>query len=928
MKHKLLFFTFLLAGLFLAGRPVYAQQAQVLDSVDVRYVDNTSDNNTGATGTLMNDPRYREFPPTNPVANVDGWWHNASSLYFGGTSRRASRYGSGNNSGAHAHFYASIPTTDHYLIYHHMNSPNASTNTYVTFKRFGEGVIADSMRYNEQNNMVLDGRSSWYPLGIIELFAADSSLTVEIGLDSLGSNTLRTDAIALVRSQAAGPDLEMGNRRYSQVVVDPVTSDTTVNISFYRHRAPVGFAETTFKYGIYTEKQIPVFNLGSQPLVVTGFVTQTNRFSVTTPVPFTVQPGQKAIMTIRFSPKGEETTFDTLLVLSNDPVEPEAPLPLRGTGINYNFVMNASVTGSEPHWNVPPPGGVFQTIGTFSPSTPSPYQYPITGGNINSVVNIGSDPNIACIYKFNIPDTLSGSYFLEYSGPQGSSNAAQQATIDVVTPFYVNPDPALADTQRVLGFNSRISSAVLWARIGGNKVFQLNGGGETTIRMTNPLQGGTELLRADLIRIRLVPLAPTISTSIDPTRLLNYGSVSIYDSIRQQGQSWQRNFVIGSNGEQQIRLDTIYLKNGSTFSIVNLPTFPVFLPAVDGEYNLLINFLPNEIINYVDTVVIVSNDPDDSLITVRLSGQGVGTGITVDDIDPTTYIYPADPIVWAGAPDPLNMDKWYRVQTSGVNNTRLLHYIYFNPPTGVETVEFYPYFPFEQNSTTNTLDSFDVYLNLSVGSSISSPAARYIVNHANPNDPTPDTIIVNQNSTNYPGGQVPPSGQVYLGRYLFLRGGQDAHGSGTIFGSVYLINDTALVSEYYQDSVVNRARQDSFVVRADAVIFQEAGLPLKIFAEPNVLPAVYSLSQNYPNPFNPMTQIRFTIPEDARVDLKIYDMLGAEIATIVGDNLRAGYYTYEWNGKNNFGQKVSSGIYIYRMVAGDFVNTKKMILMK
>lgn len=932
MKYKLLIHAFslvLIAGL---GMNLNAQVVQVLDSVDVFYVDNTSDGNSGSTGTLMNDPKYREFPPTNPVPNVDGWWHNAGSVFYGGTSRRASRYGSGNNSGAHAHFYASLQATDHYLIYHHMNSPNATTNAYVTLQRFGEGTIADSLRYNMQFNITPDPiqRGSWHPLSILELFAADSSVTVEIGLDSLGSNTLRTDAIVLVRSRATGADIEMGNRRYTQLIVDPVTGDTTLNNSFYRHRAPVGFPQTTFKWGTYSERQIPVYNIGSQTLTITGFTTQTNRFSVTTPTPINIPPGGKTNITIRFSPRGEETTLDTLYVLCNDAAEPEAPLPLSGTGINYNFILNASVTGQEPHWNVPPPGGQFTTIGTFLGSTPSPFQYPIVGGNIQSVVNTGSDPNIACIYKFNIPDTLSGSYFIEYSGPQGSANAAQNVTVDVVTPFYVNPDPALGDTQRVTGFNSRIPTTVLWARIGGNQIFQLNGGGETTIRMTNPSQGA-DLLRADLIRVRLVPIAPTISTNLDPARLLNFGSVSIYDSIRQGNLNYRRNFIIGSNGETPLRIDSIYLKHGTTYSIVNLPQLPVTLPAIDGQLNLLVEFLPNEIINYSDSIIIRSNDPTDSLIVVRLAGQGVGTGITVDDTDPTTYIYPAEPIVWTGTPDPTNMDKWYRVQGSGgINANRLFHYIYFNPPTGVPTVEFYPYFPFEAGSTTNTLDSFDVFLNLSPGSSISSPRAKYIINHANPNDPTPDTVFVNQNGVGVvPGGQVPASGRFYVGRYLFLRGGQDSHGSGTIFGSVYLINDTAEVSWYYRDSVENIARRDSHVVRADAVIFEEAGNPLsRIFAEPNLIPDVYSLSQNYPNPFNPTTQIRFTIPEDSRVDLKIYDMLGAEVATIMSDQLKAGYYTVEWDGKNNFGKKVSSGIYIYRMVAGNFVSTKKMLMMK
>ncbi len=89
-------------------------------------------------------------------------------------------------------------------------------------------------------------------------------------------------------------------------------------------------------------------------------------------------------------------------------------------------------------------------------------------------------------------------------------------------------------------------------------------------------------------------------------------------------------------------------------------------------------------------------------------------------------------------------------------------------------------------------------------------------------------------------------------------------------------------------------------------------------------PTTYSLSQNYPNPFNPSTRIKFTLPEMTRVTLKVYNVLGQEVATILENKeLPAGYYDYEFNAGN-----LTSGTYIYRLVAGNFVQTKKMILMK
>ena len=95
-----------------------------------------------------------------------------------------------------------------------------------------------------------------------------------------------------------------------------------------------------------------------------------------------------------------------------------------------------------------------------------------------------------------------------------------------------------------------------------------------------------------------------------------------------------------------------------------------------------------------------------------------------------------------------------------------------------------------------------------------------------------------------------------------------------------------------------------------------------------VIPANFELAQNYPNPFNPTTSITYSIPKDNFVSIKVYDMLGREVATLVNDYKSAGNHTINWNGEDNSGQKVASGTYIYRITAGNFVATKKMVLLK
>lgn len=94
------------------------------------------------------------------------------------------------------------------------------------------------------------------------------------------------------------------------------------------------------------------------------------------------------------------------------------------------------------------------------------------------------------------------------------------------------------------------------------------------------------------------------------------------------------------------------------------------------------------------------------------------------------------------------------------------------------------------------------------------------------------------------------------------------------------------------------------------------------------LPYDYILWQNYPNPFNPTTAVRFQVPKTSDVTVKIYDMLGQEVRTLFAGEVLRGTYTVDWDGLNNAGVQMSSGTYVYRMVAGDFVQSKKMVLLK
>jgi hypothetical protein len=94
------------------------------------------------------------------------------------------------------------------------------------------------------------------------------------------------------------------------------------------------------------------------------------------------------------------------------------------------------------------------------------------------------------------------------------------------------------------------------------------------------------------------------------------------------------------------------------------------------------------------------------------------------------------------------------------------------------------------------------------------------------------------------------------------------------------------------------------------------------------LPTEFSLSQNHPNPFNPITTIRFALPQAEHVRLDIYNITGQKIITLANNERAPGEYSITWNGRDSQGYKVASGIYLYRLVAGSYNETRKMILLK
>jgi len=97
----------------------------------------------------------------------------------------------------------------------------------------------------------------------------------------------------------------------------------------------------------------------------------------------------------------------------------------------------------------------------------------------------------------------------------------------------------------------------------------------------------------------------------------------------------------------------------------------------------------------------------------------------------------------------------------------------------------------------------------------------------------------------------------------------------------------------------------------------------------NLIPLGFELDQNFPNPFNPATSIRYGLPEAAEVTIKVFDLLGKEVVTLLSaEHREAGYHVVSWSGRDKNGASVASGLYFYQIVSDKFVQTRKMLLVK
>ncbi|MCJ7811844.1 FG-GAP-like repeat-containing protein [bacterium] len=171
------------------------------------------------------------------------------------------------------------------------------------------------------------------------------------------------------------------------------------------------------------------------------------------------------------------------------------------------------------------------------------------------------------------------------------------------------------------------------------------------------------------------------------------------------------------------------------------------------------------------------------------------------------------------------------------------------------------------------------------------------------------------------------SGKVSIG--ISLKAVQSGQGGNGVLARIWMrVKEDVPVNQpiifRIEDMVAVNSDGESLLVTTENAGFVTTGVGSELIQKP----VVFRLYANYPNPFNPTTIISYDIPRDVPVLLKIYDLLGHEVRTLVDEKQKSGNYSIEWDGRDNKGIMVSSGIYIYKIVAGDQVSTKKCMLMK
>ncbi len=178
-----------------------------------------------------------------------------------------------------------------------------------------------------------------------------------------------------------------------------------------------------------------------------------------------------------------------------------------------------------------------------------------------------------------------------------------------------------------------------------------------------------------------------------------------------------------------------------------------------------------------------------------------------------------------------------------------------------------------------------------------------------------------------------PQGGVFVSKFAYL-GDPDGDGFNELAVAFQGVDDSTFVIKETFNANTNLSDRETTEAKANENrvfmrVLEGSGVTVHIVDERVILPSDYKLSANYPNPFNPSTTFNYTLPLDKAVSVKVYDITGRLVRTLVNNAFHAaGAYEVSWNGTNDSGHPVASGTYIYTLEWGQFVQSKTMVLLK
>jgi len=364
----------------------------------------------------------------------------------------------------------------------------------------------------------------------------------------------------------------------------------------------------------------------------------------------------------------------------------------------------------------------------------------------------------------------------------------------------------------------------------------------------------TKIAVADVLKISTFVKDKELSVS---EALLELSEIVVGDSVNY-------NLTISNYGSNSLN---IFGLSSLKSSLISKLSYPIEIPKM-SSVDLNLKFCINELGSFVDSLLILSDDPIKSKFILPISANVQNYFTLSDNEEQDKYT---------------EFGKWNTSVATAHGTSSRYATVNQNPACYAEFRT-----KLKKSGKYNLLEIVPTTVN-------ACEKAQYKINISNIEV---DSVYLNQNEGS---GQWKP-----IGTYYFP-------------ANVEIIVRITDVGE----------STAGFVLRADAFKFQLVEELTDISDELNLSHKFnYRLSQNYPNPFNPTTNISFEIPKSTNVKLEIFNLLGEKVNTLLNDVLISGKHSVVWNGENNAGNLVASGVYFYRIIADDFISVKKMMYLR